>query len=266
MNPMKAFRTIMQESAVVLLAGAVLCMSAVADTAPLRVNAANSDGPWDGTTWATAFQDIQSAVNAAATNGGGEVWVASGVYAAETDPVVMLQPGVGIYGGFAGTESARGERDLSANLTVIDGGTVRRCVVGSDGAVLDGFTVTRGDSYAGGGMYNYYSSPAVQNCVFSGNVSLDCGGALYNNSSSPTVVNCVFTGNTAASQGGAVHSSYSLPTLMNCTFTGNSAGDGSGGAVYDAYFSTATVTNCILWHDTATRARKCSTTPIQRRR
>ena len=44
------------------------------------VDKGNSTGNEDGTSWATAFTTIQPAIDAAFADGGGEVWVAEGVY------------------------------------------------------------------------------------------------------------------------------------------------------------------------------------------
>jgi len=85
----------------------------------VHVNAAQK-GPADGITWATAYRTIQEGVSAAA-DGGGEVWVAQGAYTGNRRTVLTLQPGVYVYGGFAGTETAADraqttETNLAINL------------------------------------------------------------------------------------------------------------------------------------------------------
>jgi hypothetical protein len=105
-----------------------------------------------------------------------------------------MKTGVGIYGGFAGTETARDQRDWRSNVTVLSGdllgndsGTANltdnsyHVVVGTGATstgVLDGFTVRGGNSNGasasnydkGGGIIVYASgAPTVRNCVFSGN-------------------------------------------------------------------------------------------------
>ncbi len=223
--------------------------------AVLHVTQKNSTGPWDGHSWATAYRDIQSAVDVAGVTGG-EVWVAGGTYTAATNPVVMMRPDVLLYGGFAGTESSNGERNWTANPTIIDGQNARRCVEGADTSVLDGFTVTRGRGVNGGGMYNTSSSPTVANCTFTASTatysgSYGGGGAMYNDASSPVITNCIFLQNTATKCGGAMFNySYANPALINCSFTLNTAA--SGGAVFNYSSTAAALTNCILWADTAT--------------
>jgi parallel beta-helix repeat protein len=208
-----------------------------------RVDVQSTAVEADGRSWATAYPDIQSAVNAAA--GGGEVWVAGGVYTATTYTVLTMKEGVAIYGGFSGTETARGQRDWAANATTIDGEHRRECVQGSNLAVLNGFTITRG----GGGMHNSSSSPTVTNCTFSGNMEEE-GGGMYNDNSSPTVTNCIFVGNISLFDGGGMYNEdSSAPMVTNCTFTGNSAT--AGGGISSDSTSRPLVSNSILWGNTA---------------
>ncbi|MDD4103365.1 MAG: hypothetical protein PHU80_12145, partial [Kiritimatiellae bacterium] len=72
-------------------------------------------GASDGASWATAYTNLQTAVNDPnAVNG---IWVKQGVYAIQT-PIFMSNNGA-IYGGFAGTETLLAQRDWRANLTTI---------------------------------------------------------------------------------------------------------------------------------------------------
>ena len=74
---------------------------------------ADATGNNDGTSWANAFNSLQSALAAAGTNGKNEIWIAAGTYtphANDRDVVFAMKAGVSIYGGFAGTENATGDR------------------------------------------------------------------------------------------------------------------------------------------------------------
>ena len=89
----------------------------------------------DGTSWEKAFKSLQAGIDRASAVGGAEVWVACGGY-----PTIGLKPGALVYGGFAGTETSRNERNPDANVTTLD-----RCVgIGTGFAVLDGFTIVQG--------------------------------------------------------------------------------------------------------------------------
>ena len=103
-----------------------------------RVDAAAPSGG-DGTTWATAFNDLQVAFDAARDNGDSidEIWLRGGTYLPtyrmDEDPafgedgynpraVVLVPRGnVEVYGGFGGWEIQRDERDIVANPTIISG-------------------------------------------------------------------------------------------------------------------------------------------------
>ncbi|MBI4557320.1 MAG: right-handed parallel beta-helix repeat-containing protein [Candidatus Hydrogenedentes bacterium] len=232
----------------------------------------SNSGVEDGRTWETAFTTVQAAIDAALPLGEDEVWVAEGVYDDERtsvmhDPPVntgslLMKEGVHLYGGFAGTEIARTQRDWAKRVTVLDGSKARggqpayHVVVGASYAVLDGFTITGGvargedwdGSSRGAGMVNsYFNSPTIVNCTFRDNWSEYQGGAMYNVWSSATVVNSIFLGNATASSGSAMYNVSSSVTITNCTFSHNSAGwGGLGGCVTNAN-ATTRLANCIMW-------------------
>ena len=96
-------------AAILVFAGGGISVLAwnVADAEPgevWRVDIDNASGVEDGLSWATAFRDIQVAVNTAAAAGGGQVWVAEGRYTHSGAHVVEIKNGVDLYGGFAGGE------------------------------------------------------------------------------------------------------------------------------------------------------------------
>jgi hypothetical protein len=104
-------------------------------------------------------------------------------------------------------------------------------------------------AYYGGGMFNYQSSPTLTNCTFSDNWAAYYGGGMENYpSSSPTLTNCTFSGNSADYGGGMDNYYNSSSTVTNCTFSGNSANTGGGMSNYE---SNPTLSNCILWDNTA---------------
>ena len=234
-----------------LLAVALLFTAPAWAAGVFRVDGTSSAVAPDGQSWTTAYKTLQAGVDAAYAAGGGEVWAKAGVYTAATNPVLVMRPEVSLYGGFAGSETARGERNWPANVTVIDGANARRCVNGTDNAALDGFTITRGHSDGGGGMKNDHASPTVSNCVFTQNSAVSFGGGMYNALSSPTVTNCLFTQNTCGHKGGGMNNFSSSPVVTNCTFALNTATAYGGGMYNTDASSSPKVTNCILWSDTA---------------
>ncbi|MFC2039358.1 OmpL47-type beta-barrel domain-containing protein [Chloroflexota bacterium] len=197
----------------------------------IYVDAGNTSGIEDGTQ-ANPYNTIQEGIDAALY--GDTVSVAVGTYYEN----ITLKDGVVVQG-------------AGADVTTIDGGGIGSVVVansvGSD-TVLDGFTITNGNADAGGGMFNFFSSPSVIDCIFTGN-SAAWGGGMGNNESSPTVTDCAFSGNSATWGGGMANSGSLSPTLTNCTFTGNNSGDQGGGMHND--HSSPTVTDCTFTGNSA---------------
>jgi len=225
----------------------------------------------DGTTgleWTKAFTDVQNALGVAKSSD--EIWVATGVYtpgANQTDSFNLV-PGIGIYGGFDGTETSRSQQDWVANPTILSGdiegddintdgvvkstsdivGNNNRHVVFADGTtgtpilsntVIDGFTITAGNASDG-------SDPVYD--IRGG--GFFCDGSYNNNECSPSLKNIKFAGNFATHFGGALYNygydkGTSAPILTNVIFTGNYAAD-KGGAMYNeggAGKSSPTLTN-----------------------
>jgi hypothetical protein len=175
--------------------------------------------------------------------------------AADRTATFQLINGVTIKGGYAGFGEPNADaRDIDTYETILSGD-----IAGDDGpdftnndencyhvvtgsgcdetAVLDGFTITAGnanDDYpsahsCGGGLYNYFGSPTLNNCTFSGNSASRDGGGMFNSEqSNPTLTNCTFTENSTIYDGGAMCNRASSPTITNCTFISNSANHGAG--------------------------------------
>ncbi len=125
----------------------------------------DGDDSHDGLTWETAKKTIQAGLDLA-TDLGGEAWVMKGTY----PEMIRLPVFVALYGGFAGSESDRSERNFETNPTIIDAegrGTAVNVAAGEHLSVLDGFTIKRGNAgvFPGAGIYALYSSNEIANCV-----------------------------------------------------------------------------------------------------
>jgi len=217
-------------------------------------------GANDGSSWPDAFTSLQSALMAAGS--GDEIWVASGSYRPGDERIdsFNLKTGVAIYGGFAGTETARHQRDWVEHATILSGDVDAsgdndsyHVVTGSGvnaTAILDGFTVTAGradgDSPhdSGGGIYNAAGSPTFRNLVFKGNLA-SFGGGIYNLDSSPTLVNALVLDN-SGTDGGGMYNTNSSPFVINVTFSGNGVTK-NGSAIANISNSNPSITNSILW-------------------
>jgi predicted outer membrane repeat protein/parallel beta-helix repeat protein len=221
-------------------------------------------GAGDCSSWASACT-LQTALTNAIS--GDEIWVAAGAHKPTTlgtdrAATFQLKSGVAVYGGFAGTETARDQRNPAVNVAILSGdidnndsqtpiitnlATVTgnsansyHVVTGATGATLDGFTITAGNAngasdpiWNGGGMYNKISSPTLTNITFSGNSALNYGGGMFNDDSKPKLTNVAFSGNSVTDSGGGMYNTYSDPILTSVAFSGNTAD--SGGGMFNSY-------------------------------
>ncbi|GLC89633.1 InlB B-repeat-containing protein [Lysinibacillus piscis] len=224
----------------------------------IYVNTNVTGGHKDGTSWANAFDNLQSALEKATT--GDQIWIAEGRYTPtkaveDGDPRYMafqMKNGVEIYGGFAGSETTLEQRNLAVHHeTILDGQGIMYHVFYhpyglnlNETAVLDGVTITGGNAngsttnMSGGGMYNSDgNSPSLTNVKFIANkaglTGNGYGGAMYNNSgSSPILTNVLFEKNEATLGGGIYNGTTSNPTLTKVIFNKNQASI-RGGGIYN---------------------------------
>jgi predicted outer membrane repeat protein len=256
-----------------VLAALVLLVGPASAHAGICYVKGTAAGANDGSSWSAAYKDLQSALgNASCT----EVWVAAFVYKPSANSAAgsfNIAPGVGAYGGFAGTETQRTQRNPAANLTVLSGdlddddcggsgcangvtpaaaqisGINSAHVVTIDGTgstpvtpstVLDGFTIT-GGLYCHGEGAGKTCSPMLANLVFSGNRTNFAGGALFDMGdsggvSSPVLSNVVFRGN-SATNGGAMYNDGESGGISSPALVDVTFSDNSatqsGGAMYN---------------------------------
>ena len=212
-------------------------------------------GANNGTSWVNAYTDLQDAL--ATATSGDEIWIAQGVYKPSVqydldgngpDPrevTFKLPNGVMLYGGFAGGELSRNERDWKAHETVLSGdidnndldfdangiaentvpdhiGNNAYHVVLTEGVNahtgLDGLIITAGRAENGTLMRN--------NPHLLGGGWHDIAGGT-GHVSSPTLTHCRFIGNYAnyggaMSMGSGAVGTYQ-PTIRHCEFIRNEA-------------------------------------------
>ncbi|WP_418509689.1 FG-GAP-like repeat-containing protein [Corallibacter sp.] len=239
----------------------------------MYVNANNTSGYQDGSSWAYAFSSLQNALDMYNSNCGTtaqEVWVAQGTYypddgnnqiAGNRDESFHLPEDIIILGGFSGTETNSNQRDWENNITVLSGdinapnqindnsyNIIKTTNVGNN-MLLDGFTIEKGNAVKistygqrAGAWLNRTtlsgnnSTPNVKNCIFQNNQSSTSAGALFLDG---------VTGST-------VGINFEYCTFKNNSSTGGTSGNGgNGGAITIETFSgEATINvyieNCIF--------------------
>ncbi len=89
----------------------------------IYVNNANSTANQNGTSWATAYSNLSTALSLAVPND--EIWIAKGSYFATNDndrkKSFVLKKGIRLYGGFVGNENNKSQRDYLKNISILDG-------------------------------------------------------------------------------------------------------------------------------------------------
>ena len=241
---------------VFLLLIATLPLTGARAAATIYYVKADATGSNNGTSWTNAYTDLQAALTTVAS--GSEIWVAAGTYkpTSDTDRTIrfVLKNGVAIYGGFAGTETLRSQRNLEANPTILSGdiGTLDDTsdntyhVVEASGtnatAVLNGFTITAGNANgdisdsAGGGIYiEGASNPSLTNLIIRNNQAVDFGGGMYTKDANLSLANIVFSNNSVAgsqggfNQGGGLYNISGDLILKNVTFRNNTVTNAGAG-------------------------------------
>ncbi len=247
-------------------------------------------GSNNGLNWANAYTSLQAALNAATS--GKQIWVAGGTYKPSSAYDLTnssryyhfrMQAEVGIYGGFAGTETSINDRTNfgvgGANETILSGDLNGDDIVTGGGAalnisnnsencyhviynpgtltnasILKGFTIKGGNANGtdphdkGSGIFNATASPSITCVTFTANGG-KYGGGIYNLNSSPIVTNCLVYGN-KTQNGGGIENKTSSPTFNNTTIAMNVA-TGFGGGMNNYLNSNPTFNNCIIWGNNA---------------
>jgi parallel beta-helix repeat protein/predicted outer membrane repeat protein len=216
-----------------------------------RVSAKSTAAHPDGLTWATAFKTVQAGL--ADTILGDEVWAATGTYRER----FTLKSGVALYGGFAGTESERGQRDFSTHTTTLDGGGAGAVVTipagAADSTRLDGFTIQHGTT----GIFCSGASPILTNNTVTLNtpasgIQLVNSSALVTNNTLSDNVATAASGNRPLVSGAGICVQGGAPVIEDCTFLRNNAystGDfvaGSGAGIFGYGGANVTIRSCTF--------------------
>ena len=202
-----------------------------------------------GESWTSAFPSIEMAIEAASTNGGGQIWIRAGVYRPDgisKNVSFELKPGISIYGGFRGGEITVDQRNSKANRTVLSGDIGRlgsisdnsyHVLTAQGDCTIDGFTISRGNADSisenrqGGGLHILPGSKrvTVANCTFEKN-GAEFGGAIYLKDSNLSISNVTFYSNSGTVGGAIATEGSSTLTIEDSVFTSNFAPK-SGGAL-----------------------------------
>ncbi len=236
---------------------------------------ADATGANNGSSWADAYTDLQSALDGAAP--GQAIWVAAGTYKPQggtpsTLSVFKITKGVALYGGFAGTETMLSQRNPTVNPTILSGDLngddlpnefntnrsdnalhvlyVDSLVSGQ--VLIDGFTIRNGHSlddntlpgymWRGAGLHARHQVE-VRNCIFTQHFART-GSSIYlgEGASGSLIIGCQFLQNAATQQSAGVFiDNLSEVEVRKCTFMGNQT---NRGALYAYYSADILIDSC----------------------
>jgi len=222
-------------------------VTVVPPTTPIVVYVnASATGANDGTSWASAFTSLQTAIDISSPNS--QLWVAEGSYG--NNASIILRSNISIYGGFAGTETSLNQRNPALHPAVIYGSNTVRCVAATNctNTRLDGFTITRGNPGAaapGGGVFVSGGNPIISNCVITANAAPNSSsasnirgaGVYVTGDATVQLIDCEISQNQAgyattspgaAGQGGGVAVVGASLVMTRCVVANNSAAAGIG--------------------------------------
>lgn len=223
-----------------------------------RIRYVKEGGTGDGSSWDNASADLQKMIDELANNANGqagEVWVAAGTYTPQSQLIsgtgysasFRMRDGISVYGGFAGTEASKIEREKAStmpwdfkNETILQAAyyngdltwTNNKWTLTSDSrhvvwfapmpgesaftnvTTLDGVTIRGGYAQGGTGMDDFMT---------------DRGAGVYMDGANAYLSNCIVKENYATGNGGGV---YLKNGRVQTSLIYNNNADADGGAVY----------------------------------
>jgi hypothetical protein len=184
-------------------------------------------------TWANAAHDIQSAIIVAGNND--TIFVSNGVYSIGAT-IVANKP--------LTLKSANGK-----DLAVINGGNSKRCMEISNGAKVDGFTITGGRALNGAGIYS--TSGTVVNCTVKHNTAYTndlkesgFGGGVSLQYS--TMQDCLIVSNHAERASGGIDCLQNVVVERTLVLNNSAPFGGGAGVFYPVESSYNTMANCLF--------------------
>ncbi|MEZ4885330.1 MAG: choice-of-anchor Q domain-containing protein [Chitinophagales bacterium] len=202
----------------------------------------------NGTSWATAFDHLQDALDVAATYD--EIWVAEGTYyptkdkngnsniSNNRDKTFNINQDLEIYGGFPNSGNpTMNDRNPDAHPTILDGD-----LNGDDAPNLSETDLVNDLTRQDNAYTVVFSYNRTAACILSGfdirngnaNVSpsngeISSGGGMYITNGSPSISQSKFYNNSANNEGGGMYNRSGSPNISQSTFYNNSANNEGGG-------------------------------------
>ena len=224
-----------------------------------RVRYVTPGGTGDGTSWDNASGNIQAMIDDLADNNPqqlpGEVWVARGEYEPQSYVIsgmnysasFRMRSGISVYGGFAGDEASKTEREKGAMPWQYDNETIlsaayydhanlayssNRWTLTSDSRHVVWFAPMQGEQPFG--QLTVLDGVTIRGGYAQGNTGLadfmtDCGAGVYIDGENARLQNCIVKENYATGNGGGV---WLKDGRVQTSLIYNNNAEAAGGAVY----------------------------------
>jgi len=177
------------------------------------------------------YATIQSAIDANDTVDGDRVLVAPGEYVID-GPITYRGKNIIL-------KSVKGPEN-----TIINGNNQIRIFTFNSretkDAILEGFTITKGDAYKGGAICCEESSPTIRYNIITGNEAY-FGGGIACVEADPLIISNVISNNIGGGMGGGVYCEDSQALILDNIIKENLVWDTDGGGIYCEYNSSVIV-------------------------
>ena len=227
-----------------ITAGAALWLTGVIVTGAEKFVIPGGAAPYDGDGWASAYSNLQAAVDAC-------IGETSTIYMRHGQYINAPSPGPGhsnsisilsavnltIRGGYTGVDMERG---ATPTILTKPTATYRVLYATNSTVTLDGLTMTNGVAQYGSGLYFVNTAVVITNCNISSNkpgAASPAGIGIYAKGGGLTIANSRLTHNKSDYHvgGGAVYAETAAVTLRNSTLGWNYASGNAllrGGGLY----------------------------------
>ncbi len=257
----------------------IICLTPLTSQASIiYVDVSASESLHDGTSWCSAFMDLQDALSVAVATD--EIFIANGTYypdqgTGNREASFHLISYVAIRGGYAGCGAANpNARNLVSFETILSGDlsnndrsnfinysensyhVVAATNVNNTG-LLDGVTITGGNADGpnfgpdpsskdqGSGINNYWSTARYENCTVRKNYSANHGA--FNDHGGATLINCTLEDNESGKWGGGMFvAPHTVATVTDCKFSNNHTGGSAGGGGGVVNGGNSVYTDCLF--------------------
>ncbi len=211
-------------------------VASVTYAAPILVRP-GGPGTSGGHSWSTAFPTIAQALVGA--DDGDQIWIAAGTYV----EAPTVTKGIGLYGGFNGTETLLSQRNWHTNATIISNNAdhTNAVTVSAKNIAIDGFTIRNGKftgiPQLGSGIYVLANTVLISHNIITGN-----SGPGIINSGAATISNNLIYGN--GDSGISSFAGATLEVITNNTIVNN----GNNGVSNGPPAHTTIVNNVIAFN------------------